>query len=145
MCLLNGYLEQQLKRKTAGNAKYQHPKPFIRFRQSPYAGPPSPQVDQAWHELLNDMAIRVPKEELEKGKQSSVALPEGGGYLAWPGVYHELHCVVCRLPEPGRTFGDGDLTRNLARTEAITTVELPRPLSSEPDREVAGGHGGSCG
>ena len=40
---------------------------------------------------------------------------------------------------------DCDLTRNWARTEAVTTVELPRPLSSEPDREVAGGHGGSCG
>lgn len=40
------------------------------------------------------MTIRVSKHDLEKNNQSSVELPEGGGYLAWPGVYHELHCVV---------------------------------------------------
>ncbi|KAI9643615.1 hypothetical protein NHQ30_008237 [Ciborinia camelliae] len=33
---------------------------------SPYAGPPSNSIDQAWHDLLKDMNIRVTSEELEK-------------------------------------------------------------------------------
>ncbi|KAB8293054.1 hypothetical protein EYC80_007414 [Monilinia laxa] len=33
---------------------------------SPYAGPPSDAVDQAWHDLLSNMNIRVTTEELEK-------------------------------------------------------------------------------
>ena len=84
------------------SSEYQHPTQFIRFHQSPYAGPPSEMADQAWHDLLNDMAIRVSGDDLKGSNQSSVALPEGG-YLAWAGVYHELHCVVC-LSSPGSFF-----------------------------------------
>lgn len=60
---------------------------------SPYAGPPSDSVDQAWHNLLKDMNIRVTAEELEKSNQKSIALPEGGGYMAWIGAHHQLHCI----------------------------------------------------
>jgi len=41
---------------------------------------------------MTNMSIRVTKEELDAHGQTSVALP-GGGYLAWLGVFHELHCV----------------------------------------------------
>ncbi|EDN97245.1 hypothetical protein SS1G_11770 [Sclerotinia sclerotiorum 1980 UF-70] len=61
---------------------------------SPYAGPPSDSVDQAWHNLLKDMNIRVTAEELEKSNQKSIALPEGGGYMAWIGAHHQLHCIA---------------------------------------------------
>ena len=43
---------------------------------------------------MGNMSIRVTKEELDAHGQTSVELP-GGGYLAWLGVFHELHCVVC--------------------------------------------------
>lgn len=40
------------------------------------------------------MNMRFSKQELERVNQDSVALPQGGGYLGWYGVFHELHCVV---------------------------------------------------
>jgi hypothetical protein len=66
--------------------------PYDDFEKSPYAGPPSPSVDSAWHHLLEYTTIRVTAEELLRSNQSSVALP-GGGYMAWLGVFHELHCI----------------------------------------------------
>ncbi|KAK6593698.1 hypothetical protein H4I95_11090 [Botrytis cinerea] len=42
---------------------------------------PSESVDQAWHDLLKDMNIRVTTEELEKSDQKSISLPEGGGHM----------------------------------------------------------------
>lgn len=61
---------------------------------SPYAGPPSESVDQAWHDLLKDMNIRVTTEELEKSDQKSISLPEGGGHMVWIGAHHQLHCIA---------------------------------------------------
>ncbi|TGO42154.1 hypothetical protein BHYA_0012g00710 [Botrytis hyacinthi] len=68
-----------------------HPLPGVRIQyvpvappdlpSSPYAGPPSESVDQAWHDLLKDMNIRVTAEELEKRNQKSISLPEGGGHM----------------------------------------------------------------
>ena len=59
-----------------------------------YAGPPSPRLDTAWDALLGDMNLRVSAAELAQDGQDSVALPEGGGHLAWLGAIHELHCIV---------------------------------------------------
>ena len=70
------------------------PTTYTDFEVSPFAGPPSPEVDRAWHDLLSKITIRVSREELERSNQSSVALPKGGGYMAWLGVYHQLHCIV---------------------------------------------------
>lgn len=61
---------------------------------NPYTGPPSAQVDAAWDALLGDMNLRVSATELAQDHQESVALPEGGGHLAWLGAMHEIHCVV---------------------------------------------------
>ncbi|KAK0702005.1 hypothetical protein B0T26DRAFT_735537 [Lasiosphaeria miniovina] len=66
---------------------------YDNFVNSPYGGEPTAASDAAWHDLLNNMSVRVTAEELEAHGQTSVALPEGGGYLAWLGVFHELHCV----------------------------------------------------
>ena len=66
---------------------------WTRFNESPFAGPPSPAVDEAWHDLMGNMSIRVTREELDQNHQTSVELPSGG-YLAWLGMFHELHCVV---------------------------------------------------
>ncbi|KAL8827046.1 MAG: hypothetical protein Q9191_003430 [Dirinaria sp. TL-2023a] len=66
---------------------------FHRLNATPYAGPPSPELDAAWDALLAPMHISVSAEELERDNQKSVALPESGGYLGWMGVFHELHCI----------------------------------------------------
>ncbi|KAK3208240.1 hypothetical protein GRF29_77g43187 [Pseudopithomyces chartarum] len=67
-------------------------KPYDDFEQSPYAGLPSPSIDAAWHYLLEHTTIRVTPTELNRSNQTSVELP-GGGYMAWLGVFHELHCI----------------------------------------------------
>lgn len=69
---------------------------FQNLSQSPFAGKPSPEIDAAWEDLLAPMHIRVTATELRRTNQESVALTEeeGGGYLAWLGVFHELHCIV---------------------------------------------------
>ncbi|KAK7182248.1 hypothetical protein PSPO01_11721 [Paraphaeosphaeria sporulosa] len=68
------------------------PKPYDDFEQSPYAGLPSSSIDAAWHYLLEPTTIRVTPGELNRSNQTSVPLP-GGGYMAWLGVFHELHCI----------------------------------------------------
>lgn len=62
------------------------------FPNSSFAGKPRPESENAWHNLMNDMAIRVTADEMAVHNQKSVPLPDGG-YLAWMGVFHELHCV----------------------------------------------------
>ncbi|KAG9236805.1 hypothetical protein BJ875DRAFT_204094 [Amylocarpus encephaloides] len=59
---------------------------------SPFAGPPRPAADEAWHNLLSGMNIRVPKEYVEKFNATSLSLADGG-YAAQLGMYHELHCL----------------------------------------------------
>ena len=70
------------------------PKIFPTIHNNPFAGRPNASIDEAWHNLLEPISIRVSKDELKRTRQSSVELPEGGGYLSWVGVYHELHCLV---------------------------------------------------
>ncbi|KAL6721252.1 hypothetical protein ACLMJK_000354 [Lecanora helva] len=66
---------------------------FHNLTGNPYAGPPSPELENAWDELLGSMHIRISKSELKHDNQESVILTEGGGYLGWLGVFHELHCI----------------------------------------------------
>jgi hypothetical protein len=54
---------------------------------------PGVEPDAKWRSLLHDRYIRVSKDELLRNERGSIELP-GGGYLAWIGVFHELHCVV---------------------------------------------------
>ncbi|KAF2250331.1 hypothetical protein BU26DRAFT_550497 [Trematosphaeria pertusa] len=72
-----------------------HPVTFHNLSQTRYAGDkPKQDLDAAWEDLLRPMNMRFTKEELESANQHSVALPEGGGYLRWFGVFHVLHCTV---------------------------------------------------
>lgn len=66
---------------------------FKNLTGNPYVGFPGSEIDQAWSNLLEPMNIRVTEAELKRTGQNSVALPEGGGNLAWLGVFHELHCI----------------------------------------------------
>ena len=66
---------------------------YMTMHEIPYAGTPSAEIDLAWRALLADMNTLVTEKELEQHDQMSVELPEGG-YLAWLGVFHQLHCMV---------------------------------------------------
>jgi Mycotoxin biosynthesis protein UstYa len=74
---------------------------FTPSQDSPFTGEPTREGDRAWHDLMENMTIRVSLDELKAGDQTSVALPEGG-YMAWLGVFHELHCVVSNIGQPVR-------------------------------------------
>jgi hypothetical protein len=60
---------------------------------SPFSGDPRPALEEAWHNLLSGMNIRVSEEYLTPYNAKSLPLA-GGGYAAQLGMYHELHCLV---------------------------------------------------
>ena len=100
---------------------------YTDFEKSVYAGLPSQELDEAWHDLFAPMALRISAEEMETSNQSSVALPEGG-FMAWLGVYHELHCIVS-----GYQCKEKYLITD-SGVENAATVELQRALSSRRNR-----------
>jgi len=71
------------------------PTTFHNLSRTRYAGDKSEEsLKESWDSLLKPMNMRFSQEELDIVNQESVALPEGGGYLGWFGVFHSLHCVV---------------------------------------------------
>ncbi|KAM0802501.1 hypothetical protein BDR22DRAFT_887289 [Usnea florida] len=58
-----------------------------------FQGPPSPELDHAWHGLFVNSNVRVSANDLQKINRTSVPLGDGSGYYAIPGVYHQLHCL----------------------------------------------------
>lgn len=63
--------------------------------KNPYKGPPRPELDDAWHDLLKHSSIRVSKEDLRKINRTSIKLADGSGkYMAEINAYHHLHCLV---------------------------------------------------
>ncbi|KAF7536558.1 hypothetical protein G7054_g4415 [Neopestalotiopsis clavispora] len=79
------------------NMKLQwRPTMSITAGMSPYASGAEDAIDDAWHELMGNISIRVGQDELNQNgnHQTSVELPDGGGHLAWLGVFHQLHCLV---------------------------------------------------
>ncbi|KAI3318835.1 hypothetical protein HD806DRAFT_304120 [Xylariaceae sp. AK1471] len=60
---------------------------------TPFAGDPSPELDQAWHELLEDTTIRVSKADLEYYNVTSLPLADGSGFASELFMTHELHCL----------------------------------------------------
>ena len=62
--------------------------------QTRYSGPPRPEVDAAWDELLQNTNIRVSATDLRRIDRNSIPLADGSGdYMAGLDVYHQLHCV----------------------------------------------------
>ncbi|MCJ1350915.1 MAG: hypothetical protein MMC33_000897 [Icmadophila ericetorum] len=59
-----------------------------------FGGPPTPELEEEWDNLIHYQNIRLSKEELgERGQEDGlIALPDGG-YWATLTVYHSLHCV----------------------------------------------------
>ncbi|KAI0518401.1 hypothetical protein F5B22DRAFT_644705 [Xylaria bambusicola] len=65
------------------------------YRHSTYAGPPSPEQDEAWDKLVRPSFFRASREEMERAGESTddaVKIADGG-YVTELGVYHELHCI----------------------------------------------------
>ncbi|OKL62771.1 hypothetical protein UA08_01851 [Talaromyces atroroseus] len=60
---------------------------------TPFAGDPSPELDKAWHDLLEDTTIRVAKEDLDYYNVTSLPLADGSGYASELFMTHELHCL----------------------------------------------------
>ncbi|KAF3396581.1 hypothetical protein DPV78_008391 [Talaromyces pinophilus] len=60
---------------------------------TPFAGDPSPELDQAWHDLLEGTTIRVSKEDLDYYNVTSLPLTDGMGFASGLFVTHELHCL----------------------------------------------------
>ena len=98
---------------------------FSRLANTPYAGAPSPTIDTAWDKLLEPMHMRVTEGELRRDNQASVSLPEGGGFLGWMGVFHELHCIVCILSLYTTLLRKAD-----GRLEDASRVDISRLLPS---------------
>ncbi|KAF6234052.1 hypothetical protein HO173_007882 [Letharia columbiana] len=61
--------------------------------KNPFKGPPSPELDDAWHQLFVNSNVRVSADDLQKINRTSVPLGDGSGYYAIPDVYHQLHCL----------------------------------------------------
>lgn len=59
-----------------------------------FKGPPRPELDDAWKQLLINANIRVSAEELENAGKDSIPLEDGSGYYSILDVYHQLHCLV---------------------------------------------------
>lgn len=64
------------------------------YRQSPYSGNPSPDVDHAWNQLTSGFNLRVPKSTLDRLNRTSIPLSDGSGYIAGWDTTHQLHCLV---------------------------------------------------
>ncbi|KAI9658361.1 MAG: hypothetical protein M1821_002494 [Bathelium mastoideum] len=78
---------------------------------SPYVGESRPQLDKAWHELLQHTNMRVSKEDLERVNRTSIPLGNGGGFYGEMAVFHELHCLkflrqAFHMDYYGDRFGD---------------------------------------
>lgn len=59
-----------------------------------YKGPPSPESDAAWTELVDPTNIRLEKSTLEKINRTALELSDHSGYHGGMGVHHHLHCLV---------------------------------------------------
>jgi len=71
------------------------PRILPNFLHSSFSGTNHYEIDLQWHDLLDNISLRVTDEELAKNHnhKESVRLPEGGGQLVWLEASHHLHCV----------------------------------------------------
>ncbi|CAG8972143.1 hypothetical protein HYALB_00009691 [Hymenoscyphus albidus] len=76
----------------SGNIEFEKKKFLKDFRDSEFAGDPSPELDLAWHNLFEDNNVKVDKNDLDLAGLKSVQLANGG-YIAQLNVFHELHCL----------------------------------------------------
>ena len=64
------------------------------YEMSGYHGTPNAEMDRLWEDLIRSRFIAVSHDELERSGRTSIAIKPEGPYLAWLGIFHELHCLV---------------------------------------------------
>ncbi|GAB7325427.1 hypothetical protein MBLNU13_g09453t2 [Cladosporium sp. NU13] len=58
-----------------------------------YVGPPSPETDAAWSDLLRGRFIEMTPAEVGPFKPKLKSLLQSGSYIFEPEVFHALHCI----------------------------------------------------
>ncbi|KAL7904148.1 hypothetical protein GGI35DRAFT_464019 [Trichoderma velutinum] len=60
-----------------------------------FSGPPRPELEEAWNNILDYQNFRVQEDELGefKGQKSLIKLSDDSGYYMTVAVQHALHCV----------------------------------------------------
>lgn len=76
---------------------------------SPFKGPPSPAVDEAWHSIMRYGMIAVTASDYRRVNHSTrtaVSFPDeaGGGYMATTVGTHQLHCLHYLWQDHHRTY-----------------------------------------
>lgn len=64
---------------------------------SKFSGEPRPELDEAWHEMLDGTLIRLSEEELVQANNATSVKSKDGGYIGAIGVSHSLHCLVSAM------------------------------------------------
>ncbi|KAK1755396.1 hypothetical protein QBC47DRAFT_188879, partial [Echria macrotheca] len=60
----------------------------------PYVGPPSPEIDAAWKELMGPVTVFLSDDEVDLFPDHQLRFyPEYGLHKAFVTVFHDLHCV----------------------------------------------------
>jgi hypothetical protein len=62
---------------------------------SPFLGQPRPELDEAWHALLDPTALRFSDDEFVRAGNITSVRHKSGGYVGGMGFVHNLHCLVC--------------------------------------------------
>ncbi|KAK4189737.1 hypothetical protein QBC35DRAFT_449981 [Podospora australis] len=58
-----------------------------------FMGEPRPELDEAWHELLDATLIRYTDDELALANNATSVRHKDGGYVGGLGISHALHCI----------------------------------------------------
>ncbi|KAJ2981941.1 hypothetical protein NUW58_g6557 [Xylaria curta] len=58
-----------------------------------FIGKPRPEMDKAWHDLLNGTLIRFSEEELKLAGNAKSIAHKDGGYVGGLAISHSLHCL----------------------------------------------------
>ncbi|KAJ8132571.1 hypothetical protein O1611_g1052 [Lasiodiplodia mahajangana] len=63
--------------------------------EAPFNGEPSPELDEAWDDLLYAINVRLTEDELRRVglNITNRVQVNGGDYLGSIGIYHHLHCL----------------------------------------------------
>lgn len=62
-----------------------------------FMGEPRPEMDEAWHDLLDATLIRYTEDELLQANNATSVRHVDGGYVGGLGISHSLHCLVSRF------------------------------------------------